>query len=115
MGTSTYFALPPYQKANQLSFFDVPNDPLLPMGQTLQFTTQLVGLQGAGPAYSVIPTSILFTWARNLKGRQRWYDCNHSRPRRGHQHKRDERCHSDERQPKPYLYRGCRRRNQRIH
>jgi hypothetical protein len=68
MGTSTYFALPPYQKANQLSFFDVPNDPLLPMGQTLQFTTQLVGLQGADPAYSVVPTGILFTGTRNLKG-----------------------------------------------
>ena len=67
-GTSTYFALPPYQTANQLSFFDAPNDPLLPTGQTLQFTTQLVGLQGAGPAYSVVPTGILFTWTSNHKG-----------------------------------------------
>jgi hypothetical protein len=67
-GDEHVFCSAPYQKANQPSFFDAPNDPLLPMGQTLQFTTQLVRLQGAGPAYSVVPTGILFTWTRNLKG-----------------------------------------------
>jgi hypothetical protein len=67
-GTSTYFALPSYETGNQLSFYDAPNDPLLPTGQNLQFTTQLVGLQGAGPAFSVVPTGILFTWTSNHKG-----------------------------------------------
>jgi hypothetical protein len=62
------FGLASYETANQLSFFDAPNDPLLPAGQTLNFTTELVGLNGLGPIYSVVRTGILFTWTSNHKG-----------------------------------------------
>jgi hypothetical protein len=65
----TDFALAKYKTANQLSFYDAPNDPMLPPTQTMNFTTKLVGLQGAsiGTA-AVVPTGILFTWTSNHKG-----------------------------------------------
>jgi len=34
----------------------------------MNFTTQLVGLAGLGPIYSVVPTGIGFTWTSNHKG-----------------------------------------------
>jgi hypothetical protein len=62
------FGLATYETPTQLSFFDAPNDPLLPAGQTLNFTTLLVGLAPPGPEYAVVPTGIGFTWTSNHKG-----------------------------------------------
>jgi hypothetical protein len=54
---------------NYLAFFDSPNDPLLPAGQTMNFTTQLVGLQGPDIAHAaVVPTGIGVVWTSNHKG-----------------------------------------------
>src|ERR1700730_1986759 len=65
----TNFALAKYKTPNQLSFYDAPNDPMLPAMQTMNFTTKLVGLQGASIATAaVVPTGILFTWTSDHKG-----------------------------------------------
>ena len=85
------FALSANETATQLTFFDGPADPCLPgaqdaattalgdsacggvgvrapAGSTINFTTHLVGLQGALPGAAVVDTGIGFDWNSNFNG-----------------------------------------------
>jgi hypothetical protein len=64
--TATFYPLPNFQTTNSLSFQDFPKDSSLTGAQALNFTTQLVGLQGPDIQHAaVVPTGILFTWTSN--------------------------------------------------